>query len=69
MVQPGVFSKQVASPDVQGVVVKATDVGNQFKNKQEFESRDQMFQWIHMETSKIGFCVVIRRSDIGSDKR
>ncbi|XP_050895587.1 uncharacterized protein LOC127102230 [Lathyrus oleraceus] len=75
---PDVFSKQVVSqnvqgvvvsPDVQGVVVKAVDVGNDFKNKQEFESRDHMLQWICMEASKLGFDVVIGRSDNGLDKR
>lgn len=49
--------------------MKAVDVGNQFKNEQEFESRDQIFQWIHMETSKLGFGVVIGRFDNGSDRR
>ena len=39
-----IFPKQVVSLNVQGVVVNAVDVGNQFKNKQEFESRDQMLQ-------------------------
>ncbi|XP_050896345.1 uncharacterized protein LOC127103101 [Lathyrus oleraceus] len=69
MVHPNVFSKEVVSANVQGVVVKAVDVGNQFKSKQEFESRDQMLQWIRTEASKLGFGVVTGRFDNGSDKR
>ncbi|XP_050888789.1 uncharacterized protein LOC127093944 [Lathyrus oleraceus] len=77
MVHPDVFSKQVVSPNVQGVVVspnvqgvvKPIDVGNDFKNTQEFESRDQMLQWIRMETYKLGFGVVIRRSYNGSNRK
>ncbi|XP_050878166.1 uncharacterized protein LOC127081984 [Lathyrus oleraceus] len=69
MVHPDVLPKQVFSPNVQGVVVKALDVGNQFKNEQEFESRDQMLQCIRMEAAKLGFGVVIRRSDNGLDRR
>lgn len=70
MVHLDVFSKQVVSPNVQGVVVspnvqgvfvKAIDVGNNFENKQKFESRDQMLQWIHTEAFKLGFDVVIGR--------
>lgn len=69
MVLPDVFPKQTMSLNIQGVLVKEVDVGNQFKNEQEFECRDQMFQWIHIEASKLGFSVVIGRSDNGSDKR
>ncbi|XP_050908713.1 uncharacterized protein LOC127122416 [Lathyrus oleraceus] len=69
MVHPDVFPKQVISPNVQGVVVKVVDVGNKFKNGQEFEFRDQMLQWIHMEASKLEFGVVIGRSDNGSNRR
>lgn len=36
MVHHDVFLKQVVTPDVQGVVVKAVDAGNQIKNEQEF---------------------------------
>lgn len=49
--------------------MKAVDIGNQFQNEQEFESHDKMLQWIRMEASKIGFGVVIRRSNNSSDKR
>lgn len=44
MVIPDVFLKKVMSPNVKGVVVKAVDVGNQFKNEHEFEFRDHMLQ-------------------------
>lgn len=44
MVHPNIFPKQVVSPNIKGVVVKMVDVGNQFKNEQEFEYRDQMLQ-------------------------
>ncbi|XP_050919855.1 uncharacterized protein LOC127137439 [Lathyrus oleraceus] len=69
MVHPNVFPKLVVSMNVQGVVVKMVDVGNQFKNEKEFESRDQMLKWIHMEASKLEFVVVIGRYDNGSDRR
>ncbi|XP_050888755.1 uncharacterized protein LOC127093903 [Lathyrus oleraceus] len=68
MVHPDFFPQQVVSSNVHGVVVKAVDIGNLFKNEQEFECCDQMFQWIRMETSKLGFIVVIRRSDNGLDR-
>lgn len=44
MVYPDVFPKQIVSSDVKGVVVKAVDVGNQFKNEKEFEYGDHMLQ-------------------------
>lgn len=69
MVHPGVFPKHVVSSDVKCVVVKKVDIGNQFKIEQEFKFRDHMFQWIRMESFKMGFIVVIGRSDNGSDNR
>ncbi|XP_050895838.1 uncharacterized protein LOC127102518 [Lathyrus oleraceus] len=68
MVHPDIFLKQVVSLDVQGVIVKVVDVGNQFKNKQKFESHDQMLQWIRIKASKLGFGVVIRRFNNVSNK-
>lgn len=56
------------SLNVQGVVAKTVDVGNQFENEQQFEYRDQMLQWICMKAFKYGFSVVIGRSDNGSDR-
>ncbi|XP_050893347.1 uncharacterized protein LOC127099463 [Lathyrus oleraceus] len=57
------------SLNAQGVVAKAVDVGNQFKDEQDFECRDQMLQWIRMEASKQGFSVVIKRFDNSLDIR
>ncbi|XP_050920384.1 uncharacterized protein LOC127138021 [Lathyrus oleraceus] len=69
MVNPDVLPQQVVSPNVQGVVLKVVDVGNQFKNEQKFKCHDQMLQRIHMKTSKLGFGVVIGSSENGSDRR
>lgn len=66
---PYVFPKHVVSPDVKGAAVKAINVGNRFKNEQEFEFRDHILQWIHTDASKMEFGVVIGRSDNGLDKR
>lgn len=55
--------------NVRGVVMKVVDVGNQFKNEQEFKSCHQMLQWIHMEASMVGFGVVIGSFDNGLDRR
>lgn len=49
--------------------MKAVDVENQFKNKKEFESCDEILQWIRMEASKVGFGVFIKRSDNGLERR
>lgn len=46
MAHPDVFPKHVVSLDARGVVVNEVDVGNQFKNKQEFEFHDHMLQWL-----------------------
>lgn len=43
------------------------DVDNQFTNEQEFLAYDHMLQWIRMDASKIGFDIVIGRSDNDSD--
>lgn len=69
MVHPDVFSKQVVSLNIKVVDVKVVDIGNQFKNEQEFEFCDHVLQWIHTKAFKLGFCVVIRRSNNGSDRR
>ncbi|CAK8543986.1 unnamed protein product [Lathyrus sativus] len=68
MVHPDVFPKQVISSNVQGLIVKEVDVDNNFKNEQEFIGNinlvvNLVIKWIHMEVSKLGFGVVIRRSD------
>lgn len=69
MVHPNIFPTHVVSQDAKGVIVKVVDLGNQFKNKQEFEFRNHMLQWIRTETSKLGFSVVIERPGDGSDRR
>lgn len=69
MVHPNVFPKHVVSQDVKCVAAKEVNVGNQFKNEHEFEFCDHMLQWIRMEASKLGFGVVIVRSDNDSDRR
>lgn len=58
MMHPDIFSKQVVSPTVKGVVVKAVDVSNQYKNEQEFELCDHILQWIRTDASKLRFGVV-----------
>lgn len=57
------------SPNVKCVIVKVVDIGNQIKKEQEFEFRDHVLQWAHTEASKLGFGVIIGRSDNGSDIR
>lgn len=69
MVHPDVFPKHIVSPDTKGVIVKAVEVENQFKNEQEFEFHDHMLQWIRAEAFKMRFGVVIEISDNGSDRR
>ncbi|XP_058776984.1 uncharacterized protein LOC131651336 [Vicia villosa] len=69
MVHPDVFPKYIVSLDTSRVVVKKVDVGNKFKNEQEFEFRDQILQWIRIKASKLGFGVVIGRFDNGLDRR
>ena len=61
-----IFLKPIVSTNVKRVIVKEIDVGNQFTNGQEFESCDYMLQWIRTEASKLGFGIVIERSDNGS---
>lgn len=53
MMHPDVFPKYIVSLDVKCVVLNEVDIGNQFKNKQEFEIPDHMLQRIRMETSKL----------------
>ena len=60
-----VVSLVVVSP----IVTKAVDVHEQFVNGEEFELREDMLQWIRREATKVGFDVVIGRSDNGTDRR
>ena len=44
-------------------VIKAVDVRQHFENVQEFEFRDDMLQWIHLEATRLGFWY--RNSKVG----
>ncbi|XP_058782668.1 uncharacterized protein LOC131657225 [Vicia villosa] len=73
MVHPDNISKELVStndvsPIVQGVVVKLVDVGGDFNNKQEFDDHDTMLTWIRRTATRLGFGVVIGRSDNGSER-
>ena len=74
MVHPDNISKELVStndvsPNVQGVVVKSVDVGDGFNNKQEFDDRDSMLTWIRRIATRLGFGVVIARSNNDSERR
>lgn len=45
------------------------ELGKKFTNKLKFVIRDHMLQWVRMEAAKLGFNIVIRRSNFGSNKR
>ena len=61
---------QFVSPIVVSpIVTKAVDVREQFVNRDEFVLREDMLQWIRTEATKLGFGVVIGRSDNGTDRR
>ena len=67
IVHHDVFPKSIVSPDVKYVIFKEVDIGNQFPNEQEFKFCDHMLQRIL--AFKLGFGVVIQRSDNDSDRR
>ncbi|XP_058757277.1 uncharacterized protein LOC131630516 [Vicia villosa] len=74
IVHPDNISKELVStndvsPNVQGVVVKSVNIDGDFNNKQEFDDRDGMLTWIRRTATRLGFGVVIRRSDNGLEKR
>lgn len=56
------------STNVRPIDIKV-DVGNQFINEQKFVVHDRMFQGICTGVAKLGFCVVIGRSDNYSNRR
>ncbi|XP_058742605.1 uncharacterized protein LOC131615125 [Vicia villosa] len=60
---------QVVSPLVSPIVTKVVDICEHFENGEEFELREDMLHWIRTEATKLGFNVVIGRSDNGTDKR
>lgn len=68
-VHPDVFTKSTVSPKVKRDVVKKVYVGNYFTNEQDFEVRNHMLKCIHTEASKLRFCVLIGRSDNGSNRK
>ncbi|XP_058763852.1 uncharacterized protein LOC131637286 [Vicia villosa] len=73
MVHPNNISRELVpladvSPNVEGVVVKAVDVGGDFNNKQEFDDRESMLTWIRKNATNLGFSAVIGISDNGMAK-
>lgn len=44
-------------------------VGQQFKNEQLFTVREDILEWVRMKIRKLGFDIVIGKSDNGSNKR
>ncbi|XP_058742100.1 uncharacterized protein LOC131614545 [Vicia villosa] len=60
MVHPNNISRELVpsvdvSPNIEGVVVKAVDVGGDFNNKQEFDDRESMLIWIQRNVTDLGF--------------
>lgn len=60
--------KDDVKPGVRPVVFKI-GVGQHFRNEQLFIAREHTLQWIRMEARKLGFGIVIRRPDNGSNRR
>ncbi|XP_058758088.1 protein FAR1-RELATED SEQUENCE 6-like [Vicia villosa] len=60
---------QVVSPLVSPIVTNMVDIREHFENGEEFELREDMLQWIRTEATKLGFSVVIGKSDNGTDRR
>lgn len=54
--------------DVKSIDVKV-DVHEQFTTEHEFVEREHMLQWIRIAVAKLGFNVIIGRSDNGSNRR
>ncbi|XP_058776039.1 uncharacterized protein LOC131650342 [Vicia villosa] len=54
--------------DVKPIVVEI-DVSQRFINRHLFTAREHMLQWIRMVGRKLGFGIVIGRSDNGSNRR
>ncbi|XP_058783561.1 uncharacterized protein LOC131658266 [Vicia villosa] len=80
MVHPNMFPKVVSSKvnddskpyevnDVAKTIVVEIDVGKQFSNDQVFNTRQHMLDWAQMEASKLGFGVVIGRSDNDTSRK
>ncbi|XP_058748394.1 uncharacterized protein LOC131621371 [Vicia villosa] len=60
---------QVVSPLVSPILTKVVDIREHFENGEEFEFHDDMLHWIRTETMKLGFGVVIGRSDNSTSRR
>ncbi|XP_058775580.1 protein FAR1-RELATED SEQUENCE 5-like [Vicia villosa] len=74
MMHPDNISRELVllvdvSSNVEGVVVKAVDVGGDFNNKQEFDDRESMLIWISRNATNLGFDVEIGRSNNGTARR
>src|SRR3954466_6850661 len=50
-------------------MINAVDVRQEFTNDRSFDSREQLIEWVRNEASKLGFGIVILRSDNGNSRR
>src|SRR3954464_10917687 len=50
-------------------MVNAVDVRQEFTNDRSFGSREQLIEWVRNEASKLGFGIVILRSDNRNSRR
>src|SRR3954469_24027013 len=50
-------------------MINAVDVRQHFTNDRSFVSREQLIDWVRNEASKLGFGIVILRSDNGNSRR
>src|SRR3954469_5414465 len=50
-------------------MINAVDVRQQFTNDRSFSSREQLIDWVRNEASKLGFGIVILRSDNKNSRR
>src|SRR3954471_20163409 len=50
-------------------MIDAVDVRQQFTNDRSFACREQLLDWVRSEASKLGFDIVILRSDNGNSRR
>lgn len=65
MVHPNIVPKPIVSTNSKPVDVKV-DVCHQFINEQKCVVHNHMLQWIYTEVAKLGFCIVIARSNNSS---
>ena len=61
--------KSIVVKEVDKTIDVVIDNENQFPNVKTFNTRQQMLDYVRMEASKLGFGVVIARSDNGSSNR